>query len=325
MPAVKIGLLGCGTVGGGFVRLLEQHRERIAARTGADLTIGRILVRDEEKRRPGVDRSLLTTRAADVIENGADVVVELIGGTNPARGFIRDSLSNRKHVVTANKAVLAAAGGDLLDLAAVHGVQLRFEASVCGGIPIVRVIRQALAGDRIRAIRGIVNGTSNFVLTQMAEGSLDFAEALALAQERGFAEADPSLDVDGGDAAQKISILARLAFGDREQRWARCEGIREVTARDVCAASDRGAVIKLVASAREEGDHVVLAVGPELLSTRDALANIANETNAVTLTTECAGELLFSGPGAGSLPSAASVLADVIDIAGTWDVRYRGR
>ena len=210
MRQVKIGLLGCGTVGKGFVHLLERNRDLIRARARVDVVVDKILVRDLRKDRPGVDPSLLTTRADDVIENGVDAVVELIGGSDPARRFIRDSIVNRKHVVTANKAVLSRAGRDLLDLAAVHGVQLRFEASVCGAIPIVRVIHQALAGDHITAVRGVVNGTCNFILSRMATEGLDFDAALRLAQEKGFAEADAALDVDGIDAAQRR--LFRLAL-----------------------------------------------------------------------------------------------------------------
>lgn len=321
MRQIKIGLLGCGTVGGGFVRLLERNRGQISARTAAELTIHKILVRDPVKERQGVDRSLLTTRGDDVIENGCDVIVELIGGNGPARGFIRDSIIHRKHVVTANKAVLAHDGGDLIDLAAVHGVQLRFEASVCGAIPIVRVIRQALIGDRISAVRGIVNGTCNFILSRMSDEGLDFETALRVAQEKGFAEAEPSLDVEGVDAAQKITILAQLAFGRRETRWLRREGIQGITAAEIRRAATGGEVIRLIASATEREDHVELSVGPERLRGGDPLAAARDEMNAVSVHADGAGELLFYGRGAGSLPSAASVLADVVEIAGAWDVR----
>lgn len=320
MRLIKIGLLGCGTVGRGFIELLERNRHLISARANADVVVNRILVRDLDKPRPGVDHALLTSRAHDVIENGSDIIVELIGGTDPARRFIRESIINRKHVVTANKAVLSHAGGDLLDLAAVHGVQLRFEASVCGAIPIVRVIRQGLVGNRVSAIRGIVNGTCNFILTRMSEG-LDFGAALRLAQENGFAEAEPALDVDGDDAAQKITILAQLAFGRRETRWVRREGIRGVTPDDIRRAAAGDSVIRLVAAAVDREDFIELSVGPEQLAVTDGLAAAREETNAVALQTDGAGELLFYGRGAGSLPSASSVLADVVEIAGAWDVR----
>lgn len=320
MRRIRIGLLGCGTVGRGFVELLERNRDLIRTRASADLVISRILVRDLAKERPGVDCRLLTTRADEVIENGADIVVELIGGSVPARGFIHDAIIHRKHVVTANKAVLADAGGDLLDLAAVHGVQLRFEASVCGAIPIVRVIRQGLVANRVSGIRGVVNGTCNFILTRMTENRLDFDAALRLAQESGFAEADPGLDIDGDDAAQKITILAQLAFEHRDTRWIRREGIRGVTPEDIRRAAAEGCVMRLVAAAVDRGDHVELSVGPEKLPAGDALASARDEVNAIALQTDGAGELLLYGRGAGSLPSASSVLADVVEIAGAWDV-----
>jgi homoserine dehydrogenase len=319
MRQIKIGLLGCGTVGRGFVDLLERNRSLIAERASADVVIHKILVRDLAKSRPGIDASRLTTHAEDVIENGSDIIVELIGGTDPARRLIRESLIQRKHVVTANKAVLSHAGGDLLDLAAAHGVQLRFEASVCGAIPIVRVLRQSLVGNRVTALRGIVNGTCNFILTRMSEDGLAFDDALRLAQARGFAEADPTLDIDGEDAEQKLTILAQLALGNRETRWVRREGIRDVTPSDVKRAAASGVVIRLVATATDRGDHVDLSVGPEQLHARDPLASARDEVNSLAVQTD-AGELLFYGRGAGSLPSASSVLADVVDIAGAWNV-----
>ena len=324
MRKIKIGLLGCGTVGRGFVELLERNRALITERASADVVVHKILVRDPTKERSGIDRALLTTRAEDVIENGSDVIVELIGGTDPARRFIRESIINRKHVVTANKAVLSNAGGDLVDLAATHGVQLRFEASVCGAIPIIRVLRQGLVGNRVSALRGVVNGTCNFILTRMSDEHLAFDEALRLAQEKGFAEADPSLDIDGEDAAQKLTILAQLALGNRETRWTRREGIRDVSPDDVERAAAAGEVIRLVASAFDRGNHIELSVGPERLRATDNLALARDEVNAIALQTDGAGELLFYGRGAGSLPSASSVLADVIDIAGVWNVRHVG-
>lgn len=304
MRKLKIGLLGCGTVGGGFVRLLNQNLDVIRERAEADLEIIRILVRDPAKKRAGVDPRLLTTCARSVVGNGADIIVELIGGTEPARTLIRESIASRKHVVTANKAVLARAGGDLAELASVHRVRLGFEASVCGAIPIVRVIRDALAADRIRSIEGIVNGTCNYVLTRMDAGAT-FAAALAEAQERGFAEADPTLDISGEDAAQKITILAQLAFGNRATRWLRREGI----------SSSSGGNVRLIASARLRGEVVELEVGPRALPPEHPLARVRGETNGVVVNTEAAGELVLYGAGAGSLPSASSVLADVVEIA----------
>jgi homoserine dehydrogenase len=320
MRRIHIGLLGCGTVGRGLLELLDRNHELIAERAGAELVVNKILIRDPAKERPGVDRSLLTTSTSAVVDNGADMIVELIGGSDPARSLIRQSIVNRKHVVTANKAVLSHAGGDLLDLAAVHGVQLRFEASVCGAIPIVRVIRQALAGDRISSIRGVVNGTCNFILSRMEEG-VAFDEALRLAQEHGFAEADPTLDIDGHDAAQKITILGQLAFGRKETRWLRREGIRGITRDDLQRAAGKDSVIRHIATARDRGDFVELSVGPKVVPKRDGLASARDEVNAVAIHADGAGELLFYGRGAGSLPSAAAVLADIVEVAGAWNVK----
>lgn len=308
MRTLRIGLLGCGTVGGGFVRLLEQNRELIEQRAEARLEISRILVRDLGKERLGVDRSLLTTRVDEVVRNGADIIVELIGGTEPARTWIREAIFSRKHVVTANKQVLALAGGDLLELAAIHRVKVGFEASVCGAIPIIRALRDGLVANRVRAISGVLNGTCNYILTRMHEGA-GFAEALAEAQVRGFAEADPTLDIDGEDAAQKISILASVAFGPFPRHWVRREGIRGVP------RAPAGQVVRHVATARLADSIVELEAGPRLLPPDHPLAMVRGEQNAVTVETDAAGELTFYGAGAGSLPSASSVLADVVEIA----------
>ncbi|HUO84029.1 MAG TPA: homoserine dehydrogenase [Thermoanaerobaculia bacterium] len=315
MRKLKIGLLGCGVVGSGFVRLVEQHLDLIRQRAESEVEISKILVRDGNKPRPGVDPRLITTHAEQVLANGADLIVELIGGTEPARSLIREAIGRRKHVVTANKAVLARTGGDLLDLASVHRVQLGFEASVCGAIPIVRIIRDGLAGDRITSITGIVNGTCNYLLTRMGESDASFDESLAEAQVLGFAEADPSLDLDGEDAAQKIAILAQLAFGGAEHRWIRREGIREIDRATLESAAAAGKVVRHVARAKLRGEVVELEAGPELLAPDHPLGRVRCETNGVVIESAAAGQLSFYGAGAGSLPSASSVLADVIDIA----------
>lgn len=314
MRRIKIGLLGCGVVGGGFVQLVETHAAIIAKRAEAKIEISEIVVRDIEKERPFVDRSLLTTRGDEVVRNGVDVIVELIGGVDPARSLIRTALGYRKHVVTANKALLAEHGCALVDLADTHRVRLAFEASVGGAIPIVRTIRHSLAGDRIRSIRGVVNGTSNFILSRGAEG-IAYAEALTEAQRLGFAEADPALDVDGIDSLQKITILARLAFGDREIRCLQRTGIRELTPDDHERARTNGSVLRLVASAIEAGDAIEVLVKPEEVRLDSPIGRANGVTNVVTVRSDAAGELSFFGAGAGSLPSASAVLADVIEIA----------
>jgi homoserine dehydrogenase len=310
---VRIGLLGCGTVGGGFVQLLERERARIRARHGVELSIARILVRDVEKERARVDRALLTTSATDVIDGHCDVVVETVGGVHAAGTFVRRAIARGRHVVTANKELLAAAGGELFATAARSGVTIGFEASVCGGVPVIGVLRRGLAGDSIESIRGILNGTSNFVLTRM-EAGLSLADAVACAQERGFAEADPALDLSGEDAAQKLRILAELAFGAPPRRT-RVSGIADVTRGDIERARQNGRVLRQVAEATRVYGGVELTVETRALRASDPLARVVDEQNAVIIRGRAVGEICLSGRGAGSMPTAAAVLADVLEIA----------
>ena len=310
---VTIGLLGCGTVGRGFVELIDRERARICARHDVELHIGRILVRDETKERAGVDRRLVTTSAVDVLDDGCDVIVELIGGVHTAGAFVRRAITNGRNVVTANKALLATSGAELFASAAARNVTIGFEASVCGAIPIVRVLKRGLAGDDIESIRGVVNGTCNYILSRMEEG-LTFASALRCAQERGFAEADPSLDVDGDDAAQKMRILASLAF-DAPIVHEHVIGIRWVTAQHIERARAGGNVIRLVASAERSAGGVMLRVEPCELDANDPLANVKDENNAVIVRGRAAGEIALTGRGAGAMPTASAVLSDVLEIA----------
>lgn len=314
---LKIGLLGCGTVGGGLVELVHRNRSLIRQRAGVELSISKILVRNPLKERPdAVDRNLLTTQPEKVINNGCDMVVELLGGIEPARGFIQRSLARGKHVVTANKALLAMDGFSLMKAAEIQKVRLGFEASVCGGIPIIRALRNGLVGNRIHNLTGILNGTANYILTRMTEDRVDFAAGLADAQAKGFAEADPTLDVDGHDAAQKLKILAELAFNARVSPGAvETAGIREITSDDIEAARQLGCVIKHVATAEVFGEGVALKVEPVLVPETHPLAGVRDENNAVLLHGDAVGDMLFSGRGAGSLPSASAVLSDIVDIA----------
>jgi homoserine dehydrogenase len=312
----KLGLLGCGTVGQGLVELVSRNRALIRERAGIDLSFTQILVRDRSKKRPGVDHQLLTTHPEKVINNGCDMVVELVGGLEPARTFIQRALSNRKHVVTANKALLAADGFSLLKAAADQRVQFGFEASVCAGIPIVRAVQSGLIGNHIESITGILNGTCNYILTRMSDSGVGFEEALKEAQAKGFAEADPTLDVGGYDAAQKLKILSELAFGGAlPPDSVHVEGIRNITAEDVEAARKWGYVIKQVAVAQSDAQAVSLRVHPVLLPKNHQLATVRDENNAVLVTGDAVGEMLFHGKGAGSLPSASAVLSDIVEIA----------
>jgi homoserine dehydrogenase len=329
MRTLKVGLLGCGTVGRGLVELVGRNDALIQRRSGIDLRITKILVRDLDKERHGVDRELLTTQPDKVLDNGCDLIVELVGGIEPARTFIEHSLARGKHVVTANKALLALDGFSLMQAAEARKVRLGFEASVCGGIPIIRALRNGLVGNNIQRLSGILNGTCNYILTRMTEDGVEFEDALRAAQAKGFAEADPGLDIDGQDAAQKLKILTELAFSAQVDADAvQVEGIRDITADDVQAARELGFVIKHVATAELSGDAVALDCAPLLLPASHQLANIRDENNAVLVRGDAVGEMLFSGKGAGSLPSASAVLSDVVDIAchqGGFSVSPSGR
>lgn len=309
---VGIALLGCGTVGRGLVELLHSNGPLIAGRAGADLRLRKVLVRDIARGR-NVPDELITDDVDEALSApGVDIVVELAGGLEPARTWIARALSEGRHVVTANKALLAEHGPELFDLAARHGVSLGFSASVCGAVPVLGAISAGLAGNRIESVFGIVNGTCNYILTRMAEGGASFDDALREAQAAGFAEADPSLDVDGKDAAQKLTVLARVAFGMRiRPRDVDVEGIRHVAPEDVRAATRMDCVVKHVVSA---GVGTPFA-RPVLLSRNHALAGVRNEQNAVLVRGDAAGDMTIMGAGAGGLPTAGSVLADLIEIA----------
>jgi homoserine dehydrogenase len=313
---LKIGLLGCGTVGRGLLELVSKNEALVRQRSGVELRITKILVRDLDKERHGVDRSLLTSDPDKVLNNGCDLVVELVGGIEPARSFIERSLARGKHVVTANKALLALDGFSLMKTAEEQKVRLGFEASVCGGIPIIRALRGGLVGNNIQKLTGILNGTCNYILTRMTEDGFEFEDALREAQAKGFAEADPTLDIDGHDAAQKLKILTELAFSAQVDAAAvQVEGIRDIAADDVRAAKELGFVIKHLATADLREDAVSLGCAPVLLPISHQLAGIRDENNAVLVRGDAVGEMLFSGKGAGSLPSASAVLSDVVDIA----------
>ncbi|MGZ5477037.1 MAG: homoserine dehydrogenase [Thermoanaerobaculia bacterium] len=313
MKRVDIGLLGCGTVGRGFVRLLDLERTRVRNRYGIDLSITRIAVRDLNKPRPGVDERLLTTSALDAIQSG-EVVVEAIGGIEPPRSLVRTAIALGRDVVTANKALLADSGPELFAKAAARGVAVGFEASVCGGIPVIRALQRGLAGDSIQSVTGILNGTCNFVLTQMEDGTT-FDAALRLAQERGFTEADPSLDVDGHDAAQKLQLLAAIAFEGQRPATIDVSGIGAVTPDDVAAARRRGSVLRQIAVAEEHGGTVHLRVGVREVPDCDPLARVRDESNAVLIRGRSVGDIFLTGRGTGAMPTAAAILSDVIEIA----------
>ena len=318
MKKVSLGLLGCGTVGGGVVQLLHQNAEYLAERVGAPLEVTRVLVRDPEKERvPELSRDRLTTDPDAVLgDPGIDVFVEVMGGEEPARDYVQRAIDSGRGVVTANKMLLALHGPALVDRAIARGVDLAFEGSVGGGIPVIRVLREALASDWVTSLRGIVNGTCNYVLTRMQKDGKSFDEAVREAQSRGYAEADPTLDVDGHDAAHKLTVLAMLAFGARvDHAQVPTEGIRAIEAIDHAFASRFGYAIKHLAIGRDRGDTVELRVHPALVPTDQALANVNGVLNAIALEGKALGPCLLSGRGAGDMPTAVSVVADVLDVA----------
>jgi homoserine dehydrogenase len=319
--AVRVALLGCGTVGSEVVRLLDEHRDDLAQRVGAPLELVAIAVRDPRRPRPHLPiRSAAFTDCPDELVNRADVdvVVEVIGGIEPARRLLLAALERGASVVTANKALLAA-DGPLLHAAARHaGADLYYEASVAGAIPLLRAMRESLAGDRIRRVMGIVNGTCNYVLTRMDEAGLGFGEALEEATALGYAEADPTADIEGYDAAAKAAILAGLAFHTRVTALdVHREGIAGVTRADVDSARDLGTVVKLLAIAERstDGRSIGVRVHPAMLPRHHPLAAVREAFNAVFVEGDASGPLMFYGPGAGGAPTASAVLGDLVAVA----------
>ncbi|WP_338074909.1 homoserine dehydrogenase [Kineococcus vitellinus] len=318
---VKVALLGCGVVGTEVARLLTSQSEELAARAGAPLELVGIAVRRTGRDRGlPVDEALFTTDAEELVTR-ADVVVEVIGGIEPARTLVLRAMEHGASVVTANKALLAADGPVLYEAAAKNAVDLYFEASVAGAIPLLRPLRESLAGDRVSRVLGIVNGTTNYVLDQMDTSGMGFAEAVEQAQALGYAEADPTADVEGFDAAAKAAILASLAFHTRVSLDdVHREGITEVSAADVRAAQVQGCVVKLLAICErsrdaEGNESVSVRVHPAMLPREHQLAGVRGAFNAVYVEAEAAGQLMFYGPGAGGRPTASAVLGDVVAVA----------
>lgn len=311
-----LGILGCGAVGGGLAEIIERNREHILRRSGVDLAIKRILIRDRKKPRK-VRPSLLTTDPADIVnDDDIDIVVELIGGLRPAGQIVADALDGGKSVVTANKALLSAEGIGLFRKAAARGKRIGFEAAVGGGIPIIRAIAEGLKMDRLTRVTGILNGTSNYLLTRIGDAGLTFADALREAKERGFCEADPSLDLSGRDAAQKLALLAGLAFGClvREDQIL-TEGIEGIEREDVAFGETLGCRLKPVAVAEKERGGLDIRVHAAFIPAGHPLAHTDHENNAVVIRGESVGDLLFAGKGAGPFPTANAVLSDIVDIA----------
>jgi len=313
-----IALIGCGTVGGGVARLLLEQRERLAARAGRPLVLRRVVVRDPAKPRPvELPSELVTTDLQSVLRDpDIHVGVELVGGVDWARKAVLGLLETGKDVVTANKALLAQHGADVFDAARRHGRAIAFEASVAGGVPIIAALAECLAANQIQSLQGILNGTCNFILTRMTESDQSYTDALAEAQRRGYAEADPTLDVNGTDAAHKLAILVQIAFGlsvpveaiDRR-------GIANLDALDIRFARELGYTIRLLAETWLMNDKLALHVSPVLLRRQAPLAMVRGAYNAIYVVGDVVGDALFAGQGAGQMPTASAVVADIIDLA----------
>ncbi|QRG65688.1 homoserine dehydrogenase [Brevibacillus choshinensis] len=310
---VKVGLLGLGTVGGGVIKTIRSQQEKLSSRLGKRIEIVKALVRDSEKERAvELDRSVLTTDFEEVLKSDVDIVVEVMGGVEPTYDYVRALIEKGCHVVTANKELLAKRGTELVDLANRHQVHLAYEASVAGGIPILSVLRQFLRTNDINGVRGILNGTTNFILTKMETEQLPYQEVLRQAQELGYAEADPRSDVEGFDAMYKLYILAQLVYGESlPLAEVKRRGIADLTSGQIRIASELGYRIKLIAQAQQAPEGIRLSVEPTMLPTNHPLAQIQDAFNAVQLSGNIVGDLLFTGRGAGELPTASAVVEDL--------------
>lgn len=330
--AIRLGIIGLGTVGTGVARILQEGAVHVAARAGGPLEVARVVVNDPTKQRAvDIDPAVLETDALEVIRDPSiPIIVELVGcpggSVEPARTWLLEALRLGKHVVTANKDVVAKHGPELLRTATEHGGSLYFEAAVAGGIPIIKSISEALVGNRIEMLMGIINGTTNYMLTKMSHEGASFSDVLREAQAKGYAEADPTSDVEGHDAAYKIAILASLAFEteiavDSVYR----EGITRITPEDIRNAAELGYVVKLLAIAKRNGEHIEARVHPTFIPASHPLAAVNDAFNAVFVHGDAVGELMFYGRGAGMMPTASAVVADIVDAAHNLRRGVRGR
>ncbi|MCR2822171.1 homoserine dehydrogenase [Lederbergia panacisoli] len=325
---ISIGLLGLGTVGSGVVQLIKNHQEELVHQVGCEVKVKSILVRDVEKERDiQIGQTHLTTDPNDVLHDPEiDIVIEVIGGVEEAREHIIQALDAKKHVVTANKDLIALYGPELQQKALENKCDLFYEASVAGGIPILRGLSDGLVSDRIQKLMGIVNGTTNYILTKMDEDGLSYETALKEAQELGFAEADPTSDVEGLDAARKMAILARLAFFTNvELPDVEVSGISNVSVDDLNYGNKLGYVMKLIGLAHFENQQLEVSVQPTFLLKSHPLASVKNEYNAIYVNGEAVGETMFYGPGAGSLPTATAVMSDVVAVSKNMRLGVNGK
>ncbi|QQE77669.1 homoserine dehydrogenase [Alicyclobacillus sp. SO9] len=325
---LAIGLLGCGTVGQGVVQLAQKRADMIRNLTGTRPVIRKVLVQNPNKKR-AIEATTFTytTRPEDILhDSDIRIVVEVMGGVEHTKDLILEALRSGKHVVTANKDLMAVHGPEILKTAEENNVEILYEASVGGAIPLIRPLKDSLTANEITGLKGIINGTTNYILTQMTQTGASFAEALKEAQDLGFAEADPTSDVDGLDAARKLTILASLAFYARVRLdEVEVQGIRSITARDVQYAAKLGTVIKLVAVGSDKSGHLSLSVRPALIPKQHPLSQVSGSFNALYVEADAAGDLMFYGRGAGSLPTASAVMGDVISLMKDIQIGVSGR
>lgn len=328
MKAISIGLLGLGTVGSGVVQIIENHQDKLMHQIGCPVAIKKILVKSLEKDRGvQVQPNMLTLSADDILDDPEiDVIIEVMGGVEETRNYLLRALRNKKHVVTANKDLMALHGPELLAEATRNNCDLFYEASVAGGIPILRGLVDGLASDRITKMMGIVNGTTNFILTKMSKYGSPYEEVLKEAQDLGYAESDPTADVEGLDAARKMAILATLGFSmNIDLDDVSVEGITKITEEDLAYSKRLGYTIKLIGIADRDGEKVDVSVQPTLLAETHPLAGVNDEYNAVYVYGEAVGETMFYGPGAGSLPTATSIVSDLVAVLKNMRLGVNGR
>ncbi|RFU70111.1 homoserine dehydrogenase [Peribacillus saganii] len=328
MKAISIGLLGLGTVGSGVVQIIENHQDKLMHQIGCPVMIKKILVKDENKERTvHIERELLTTNPDDILESPEiDIVIEVMGGVEETKNYLLKALQNRKHIVTANKDLMAVYGSELLSVATENGCDLFYEASVAGGIPILRGLVDGLASDRITKMMGIVNGTTNYILTKMSKQGSRYEDVLKEAQELGYAEADPTSDVGGWDAARKMAILATLGFSmNIDLDDVKVKGITEISEEDLSYSKKLGYTMKLIGIASRLENKVEVSVQPTLLPESHPLASVNDEYNAVYVYGEAVGETMFYGPGAGSLPTATAVVSDLVGVMKNMRLGVNGR
>ena len=309
-------ILGAGTVGTGVYKLCQSMKDDVISKTGAELVVKKVLVRNLDKDRDPIDRELLTDNWKDIIEDkDIEIVIELMGGTTPAKQYILEALEAGKQVVTANKDLLAEHGEEVMGMADKMHADLQFEAAVAGAIPIIRPLKQSMAGNNITEIIGIVNGTTNYILTKMTESGMNYKDALAKATELGYAEADPTADVEGYDAGRKMAIMSSIAFNSRVTfNQVYTEGITKITAEDIKYAKEFGYVSKLLGLARNTPDGIEVKVHPMLIDENHPLATVRDSFNAVFVPGEASDDTMFMGRGAGQMPTASAVMGDIIDV-----------